>query len=355
MIGVAEPAIPENARTVVVVCPSWVGDAVMATPVYRAVKAHRPAARVAGVGRANLATLLEGAPGLDEFRTIDMGGVVGPLRAGRAIRRIGADAVLLLPNSFRSGLTARLSGTRVRIGYDRDGRGRLLSHAIPVEEVNRPVSAVESYLKLAGAALGVEASELDPSLLLHVTDEERAAADRLLEGAGWPLVVLNPGANRETKRWPAERFAAAATALRDELGATIAVTGAPGEHGRVREVIEGVGGDRDDAPIDLINRGVDLGSLKAVLARADLLITNDTGPRHIAAAVGTPVAGLFGPTDHRWTTLPGVRERCLLAEPFLPEELVADDRPKMCAIDRIPAADVVAAAIALLNNGRTGP
>ena len=93
-----------------------------------------------------------------------------------------------------------------------------------------------------------------------------------------------------------------------------------------------------------------LSSLKAVIQRAAVLITNDTGPRHIAAALGTPVVTLFGPTDHRWTTLCGVRERILLAEPFLPEELVADRHPKSCAIEKISVQDVVAAVDGLLKD-----
>jgi ADP-heptose:LPS heptosyltransferase len=129
------------------------------------------------------------------------------------------------------------------------------------------------------------------------------------------------------------------------------VTGSPAERALVHGVADGIG----QGAINLVERGMDLGALKAVLARADLLITNDTGPRHIAAAVGTPVVGLFGPTDHRWTILPGVVERRLLAEPFLPEELAADDRPTMCAIERIPVEDVVAAAKAVLDLGRAAP
>lgn len=348
----AGPAIANDVRTVAIVCPSWVGDAVMATPVYRAIKAHRPNSRIVGVGRTNLAKLLDGAPGLDAFEPIEMGGLLGPFKTGRTIKRLEADAVLLLPNSFRSGLTARLSGAKARIGYHRDGRGKLLTHAFPVEKSDQPVSAVSYYLELAAAALGVDVETLDPIMRLSVTDDERSAAEKLLEDAGGGrLIVLNPGANKSEKRWPAGRFAAVGRALRDELGCAIAVTGAPAERTLVAHVVDGVG----DGAINLAERGVDLGALKAVLANADVLITNDTGPRHIAAAVGTPVVGLFGPTDHRWTILPGVRERRLLAEPFLPEELVADHRPKMCAIDRIPAEDVIASAKALMDEAGPPP
>ena len=86
-----------------------------------------------------------------------------------------------------------------------------------------------------------------------------------------------------------------------------------------------------------------------VIRRAALLITNAPGPRHIAAALGTPVVSLFGPTDHRWTTINCPHERMVLADPFLPEALIADQHPKRCAIDRIAVADVLAAARQLLD------
>ena len=91
-----------------------------------------------------------------------------------------------------------------------------------------------------------------------------------------------------------------------------------------------------------------VGMARLILAGAALAVTNDTGPRHIAAALGTPVVSLFGPTDHRWTILPDIVERRILSEPFLPEEHLADRHPQRCRIDRITPDDVFAAASALL-------
>jgi heptosyltransferase-2 len=105
--------------------------------------------------------------------------------------------------------------------------------------------------------------------------------------------------------------------------------------------------------VDLAQRGVTLGALKAVMQRAQLLVTNDTGPRHIAAAFGTPSVVFFGPTDRRWTVLPGVRERHLVAEPFLLEECIADDHPEACTVDRIALGDALFAADALLSENQT--
>jgi ADP-heptose:LPS heptosyltransferase len=203
---------------------------------------------------------------------------------------------------------------------------------------------VEYYAALAEFALGV--GPIDRRIELATTPEERAAADELLQDVGQPFVVLNPGANRADKRWPADRFAAVADRLAASHRLHIVVSGSPGEGDVLRAVV----GYAKVPIIDLAQRGVNVGSLKAVIERAAVVITNDTGPRHIAAALGTPVVTLCGPTDHRWTTLHGVRERIILAEPFLPEELVADRHPRACAIDRISVADVVAAAESFLGS-----
>jgi len=344
--------IGPDVRTILFHLPTWIGDSVMATPALRAAKAALPGAgagaRIIALARPGVDALLSGLPYVDELITVDSRGVRGVLRAAKAIRRARPDAVILLPNSFRSALAARLGGARTRIGYARDGRGPLLSHALRHDRAERPVAQVDSYLRLIRFALGTDA--IDPRIELAVTRADTDAADALLRGTpidhpSRAFVLLNPGANRADKRWPAERFAAVGDALAARRGAAIAVNGSPGERDVVARVIAAM----KSPAVNLVERGVTLSSLKAIASRAAMVVTNDTGTRHIAAALGTPVVALFGPTDHRWTTLSGARERIVLAEPFLPSELVADDHAAMCAMERIPASDVIRAAESLLD------
>jgi heptosyltransferase-2 len=338
---VPQPPINPTIKSLAIILPSWIGDTVMATPVLRAARTAMPATRITGIMRRSLDEILRGAPWLDDMIVCDMKGPLGPWRLGRAIRQTHAEAVLVLPNSFRSAAGARLSGAKTRIGYARDGRAWLLTEKLtPVP--NFPAPAVEYYAALAEFALG--AKVIDRHIELVVTDDEHRAANQLVHDVKQPFVVLNPGANRADKRWPAPRFAQVADRLAASHSVQIVITGSPGE----REVLTSVHRAAKTPLIDLSERGVTLGSLKAVIQRAALVITNDTGPRHIAAALGTPVVTLFGPTDHRWTTLHDVRERILLAEPFLPEELVADRFPRACAIEKIAVGDVVVAAESLL-------
>lgn len=337
--------IDAAAERVLIVMPSWVGDAVMATPVLRLLREQRPQAQIIAVMRPGLDALLNGLETIDEMIVDEMRGFGGVFRAASRMRAHSPNVGLLLPNSFRSALVMRMARVPVRIGYDRDGRRMLLTHAIPAGDVHTPRPMVGYYLDVAAKALEASLPER-PRLELAVTGAERDEGDRLLHDVDGPFVLINPGANKEPKRWPAERFRETGARLAEERNVRIVVTGSPKERDVVARVIASC--DTSPPPVNLVERGVTLGSLKAVVQRAALLITNDTGPRHIAAALGTPIVSLFGPTDHRWTTLPGACEHMLLAEPFLPGQMVADQYPQACEITRIAVGDVVTAANAPL-------
>lgn len=337
----------DGARRIMVVMPTWVGDVCMATPALGAIASHARAsgARVEGLVRPGLDALLAGHPSLDALHVSRMR--LDPASVGRELRPLRApriDAAVLLPNSWRSAIAARLCGARRVIGYARDGRGILLTHSIDAPDRRTAISATTYYARLAAYATG-EPAPLAAPLSLAVSGAEHAAAEAIIP-PGAPLLLVNPGANRTDKRWPAARFAAAARAISTVHGLRVAVTGSPGEAALVAEVASQCGG------IDLVSRGITLSALKGVMVRSALLLCNDTGPRHIAAALGTPCVALFGPTDHRWTSpLPGARERLLLAEPFLDDAHLADAHAAACAIERIAVDDVESAANALLAQG----
>jgi heptosyltransferase-2 len=337
--------LAETARLLVVL-PSWVGDAVMATPALRALRERLPDTRIEAMGRRGLDAVLAGLPHLDAFHTHAMRGWLGPFTGIGRFRAMGFDAVLLLPNSPRSALFALATGARTRLGWGRDGRGWLLTHALPAPRDQVARSAVDWYADLI--AWATQRPLHDRTVALSCTPQQHAEGEHLLAGLPRPITLLNPGANRADKRWPAERFAELARLLHQARGGSVCVTGGPNEAPLVRQVVDAAGG----AAVDLIARGVTLGSLKAALGMADLLVTNDTGPRHLAAGMGTRCVTLFGPTDPRWTTLherPGpAREITLVAEPFLPAELMADRVARLCTMDRIPVRDVLHACMMLL-------
>lgn len=365
----------------------------MATPALRLIRESVPGALIGALLRPGMDELLTGSDLVDQIHVDRARGVMGPKLVASRLRQHRYDTCLLLTNSFSTALIARLAFIRRRIGYDRDGRGLLLTDRLEAPRRARPhrgfapVPAVEYYLRAAHVLIGNEKAGGDhrdggphctlqtTRLELPVTPEQAAAGETILREAGLaggrPYVILNPGANNEAKRWPAQGFATVGAVLASEFGMGVLVNGSPGERDLARRIAEDVrarlaepGGPdsmsqarRDPPPpvAVLPDLGITIGALKEVARRAALMVTNDTGPRHIAAAFGVPRVVLFGPTDPRWTTLPAEpplggptdpvkREICLTAAPDLPPAEVADDHPDRCRIDRIPVETVLDAA-----------
>lgn len=408
--------LPTPSRLLIVL-PSWVGDTVMATPTLRALRRALPGALIGGLIRPSLEGLLDGTDWLDEVHTDRAAGMMGPKRVAAKVRVMRYDAAILLTNSFSTALTTRLAGIPRRIGYDRDARGLLLTERLSPPRRSEiapykrsrtaphdlaPIPACEYYFELARRFLDSLDLDAGPmgTLELRVTDDERAAADALLQNFIQPrraqrhtekdkgtdlgiqatpsqspppcdsvppvvnrFVILNPGGNDPAKRWPAERFAELAGWLITQHNMTVLISGSPSESdltARITSLVPPAARENIvDLPAQLASgpKTQDprpktlfppLSLLKAIIARCSLMVTNDTGPRHIAAALRVPVVSLFGPTDHRWTTIPFDRERIVLADPTLPEEEVANDHPERCAIERIETSAVIDAASELL-------
>jgi heptosyltransferase-2 len=344
------PAIGPRTRGIAVLMPTWLGDIVMATAALHRLRRTATEARITALVPPGMDSVLAGSEAVDAVVAIDGKGAIGPFRTAAAIRRTAAEAVILLPNSPRSAIAAALSGRRIRIGTPRGGRGGLLSHRVPPPPraaAGAPVPAVVQYDRIIAFATaqppwsleGPDAPRLRPTLV--ALESDRGAARAVLGSfADQPTLVLVPGGNRPTKRWPAERFAAVARSLRETHGLMPVVTGSPGERDLCAAIAAAIG----PPVVDAAAAGGGLSAVKGLIATARLVLSNDTGPRHLAAGLGTPAVALFGPTDHRWTSLPGVPETTLLAEPFLPETLVADRHAALCRIDRIPVSDVLHAA-----------
>jgi heptosyltransferase-2 len=301
---------------IVVFAPNWLGDAVMAVPCLERLKRGNPAATIAVAARGHLAPLYEMVPDVDEVLRLRpvgrFGGAVAALADARRLRRGRFDWAVLLPNSFRSALIARLAGIPNRHGYATDGRGWLLTHAAP-----RPprVHMVEYYRRLGnGVGTGFadhndvrqerdRRDQFRPHL--SVPEEARERARALLAehgwapGAGGPLVGMAPGAAYGTaKQWLPERFAELASHL-GAAGVRTVLVGTAADHDVCESIALRLG---SHAPINLAGR-TSLAELAAVIAECGSFVTNDSGAMHVAVAVGTPVTAIFGPTQE-WETGP---------------------------------------------------
>jgi len=367
---------PAKPHRLLVVLPSWVGDAVMATPALRRIRDALPGAFIGALARPGIDQVIGGSDFFDEVHVERSSGVLGPKFVAAKLRPRRYDTALLLTNSFSTALIARIAGIPRRIGYDRDARRLLLTDPVPTSRTSRGrfaiLPAVNAYWTLAGVIAGDEQTApapdqalsnthapliLPPGVLMELapTEREQADSDRMLASAGVgadePIGILNPGGNNPAKRWPADRFGAIADHLAAEHGLRVLINTAPAEIDIARTIIDSA----STAPIALADHDSTLGALKPLCARASIMVTNDTGPRHIAVAMGAPVVSLFGPTDPRWTTVP-VRpltsgrpsEVVLVADPDLPADQSANDHPQRCAVDLITLARVVGAVDLLL-------
>lgn len=270
-----------------VIAPNWIGDAVMSLPVIRALARAPDGERLAVLARPGPAAIYRAEGSASEVRTVT--GLVGDSLA--TARGDFAEA-WILPNSFRSAVVPYLAAVRERIGYATDGRATLLTSAVPAPPRDR--HQLRDYDPLL-LSRGVEPDTGPPRLPIppeaHALAQEAIARAGLLSALG-RLVLIAPGAAFSwTKRWPAERFGAfAAELLAREVALAIAI--GPGEEGLARAVAEAAG-----VPLPVVGADLDPVGLAALAAASRLVVSNDSGAMHLAAAVGTPVVALFGPTD----------------------------------------------------------
>ncbi len=306
-----------KADNVVVRAPNALGDLVMATPAFARLAAHYGRDRLSLVCLPPLVPLLSGNTWFREILPYDRGGehhgLLGAARFARELRRRRFDLGVLLPNSFGSAWQFYQGRVKRRVGYYKEGR-RFLLHAGRERDRDTGGAFLPGYtgryfMELLDV-LGLPPAPIVPSL--PVSEEELAGADELLAervpGTA-PLVIIAPGAAfGPSKLWPADRFAAVANSLH-EHGFRILISHGPDEAGTADAVRSAAGKDYPGTA------GVGLGVLKAVYARASLVLTNDTGPRHIAVALGKPVVCVMGPNDPRYTALPDVEVGEVIREP----------------------------------------
>lgn len=310
--------IPPDVRSLLVVLPNWVGDCVMATPAYRALRAHFRKARITFLIQPYLHDLLRGGSWMDQCvswppRTR---GKLWHHEYREVIRILKAerfDAAILLPNSFRAAFVAWQAGALRRIGYHRDGRGWLLTDRMPVKNrINggyQPMPLVE-YLADLVEAVGCPRPD-DRLELFTTSDCDATVATRLRQHdlhSRHPLVLICPGAKfGMSKVWLPERFAAVADRLIEIHGASIVISPGPGEEPLAGAIVAAM---RHKA-VNLQNPKLNLGELKSLVKNCDLLLGNDTGPRHLARAMNVPIVTVFGPTFTQWTATSYAAERIL--------------------------------------------
>ncbi len=303
--------LPEPPRKVVVVRAMRIGDYVCATPALRALRAALPTAEITFIGLGFTRDLVGRLPYLDRF--VEFPGFPGlaeqffePRRALEFFADRQAEHYDLAIQMNGSGVYANpftlMLGARVTAGWIRPGDppGRL-DAALPFPEGGHEVEHVLGLVDFLGAPR--QGNETEFPLL----PEDEQTADNLLAGVPRPLIGIHPAAREESKRWAPERFAVTARALAERFGGTPVIV-ASGEEDGLADIIQTATGQRC---LNLTGR-TSLPVLGGVLARLSVLVTNDSGPAHIAYALRVPTVTIFGSTDPaRWGPPPARQFRVI--------------------------------------------
>jgi lipopolysaccharide heptosyltransferase II len=304
----ARRADPQNPQKILVRATNWIGDAVISLPALEALGARFPRAEIVLLSKPWVSEVYAHCRGvlrqiiydpLDKHR-----GPKGMERLAGDLRSERFDLAVLFQNAFQAAWLAWRAGIPARIGYARDGRGLLLTDAVPVPPRGAYGHEAYYYLQLLFRAGLIERPEPvkpieEPRLALG--DAELLwAAKRLqalrLDGPRF-LIGIHPGASfGPAKRWPPERFAALGDRLIGTLGADVLIFGSAAEIPLAESIAQAM----KQAPTVLAGKTT-LTQMLALVAHCQLVFTNDSGPMHLAAALGLPLVAVFGSTDERAT------------------------------------------------------
>jgi len=324
---------------------NWIGDAVMTTPALKAIRETFPDACITVVANPLVAQLFAFHPDCDEVIEYDRqgrhAGLIGFLRFVAMLRGRKFDCAILFQNAFEAALMAFLAGVRSRAGYMTDGRRLLLTHPVPFTDQEKALHHTDYYLHMLEQC-GVTTKDKQQQLAL-LPDEVQWAVDNMPRGR---YAVINPGAAYgSAKRWIPERFAEVADQLADRYGLSIVLSGGPAEI----EIGADIAKIMQTPHKNLIGK-TGVRQMMAALAGSSLMITNYSGPMHVAAAFAVPMVAIFGPTDHTTTSPWGTRSQIVRhaveCSPCMLRQCPIDHR----CMQRVTVEDVLSAAAALLED-----
>jgi heptosyltransferase-2 len=284
---------------------NWIGDSVMTLPALRALRKAMPEAKISLLVKPWVSPLFEKNPNIDEIITYSdkYKGIIGKIKLSRMLNKKKFCGAILFQNAFDAALITFLARIKERAGYNRDGRGFLLTTAVSVSENELKTHQINYYLNLLEQS-GINAKYSDPCI--YLTLDERLRARKFLQDMKRPIVGINPGATYgSTKRWFPERFAEIANWFISDTGGSTVIFGSESEIDIADEIFRKVIPEFR-APNSLLSLTgkTSLRELISLISECDVFVTNDSGSLHIAYAVGTPLIAIFGSTDPELTGPP---------------------------------------------------
>ncbi len=280
----------------IIYLPNWLGDMVMATPFLHSLR-QALEGELWGVGKPSAMHLYNGLDLFDRFVLYDGKDIVRFLDLVSTIKSGRFERGIVLPHSFRSALLFFLGAVRDRIGYGRNKRGLML-HSTIEDCPSEPEPTVEHYLRILDALPAIRCAETP---FLRVTDdEERRFDERFTDVTGDYAVFIAGAQYGPSKRWPDTHFSRLADMLTERFPFQVYLLPGKGEEGIAARIHDGV---KNKEAVDV--KTMDVRELKVCLARARVVVSNDTGPRHISAALHVPTVVILGPMNERYTTYAG--------------------------------------------------
>ncbi len=295
----------KSCKNLLVRVVNWIGDGVMTLPALRALRKAMPETKISLLVKPWVSPLFEKDPNIDEIIIYgdEYKGAIGKVKLSRVLNKKGFCGAILFQNAFNAALIAFLAGIKERAGYNRDGRGFLLTTAVPLPQNEDKVHQIYYYLNLL-QQLGIQAKFSDPYIYLKL--DERLHAREMLKDMKKPILGINPGATYgSAKRWFPDRFAEIANWFISETDGNAVIFGGKTEVNIADEIYKKVIPEfRTSNSLLSLAGKLALRELISLIAECDVFITNDSGPMHIAYAVRTPLVAIFGSTDPQLTGPP---------------------------------------------------
>jgi heptosyltransferase II len=341
-------------QRILVRATNWVGDAVMSIPALQALRERFPAAHIAILAKPWVAGLYGREPFCNELIPYDAPASWGPIgskwKVAKELQKREFDCAVLFQNAFEAAAIAWLARIPVRIGYKRDARQWLLTRAVNVPQVGKtPAHQRFYYLDLLRRAGLIETYSQESPVKLSGAEAAAREGRRRFQAAliSRPVIGVSPGAAYGgAKRWLPERFGEAAAILASERNATVAIFGSPEERA-VCDVVQRTFDARGQKCVNFAGT-TSLSEFIEMAAACEVYLTNDSGPMHIASALGVPTVAVFGATDDVATGPAGMYSRVVRepveCSPCLLRECPIDHR----CMTRVSAERVAAAALSLI-------
>jgi heptosyltransferase-2 len=312
--------LDRSCRNLLVRGVNWIGDGVMTLPALRSLRKALPGINISLLVKPWVTPVFEKNPHVDEI--ISYGekhrGVIGKLKLSKVLRKGKFCSAILLQNAFDAALIAFLAGIKQRAGYNRDGRGFLLTTAVSLPRNEAATHQIYYYLNLL-EHLGIKAEYSLP--YVYLTLDERLNARHFLRDMKRPVLGINPGATYgSAKRWFPERFAEVVNWFIQETNGSVIVFGGKSEIDIADEIYKKISPEfrSANAVRDMAGK-TPLRELISLISECDAFVTNDSGPMHIAYAVRTPLVSIFGSTNPQLTgPPPGMEGGNVVISPDLP-------------------------------------